>query len=102
MSMDSTAMLFEAAMIICWGVSWPAAVVKTWRSKTVEGVSIVFLWFIFGGYVSGIGFKLAEFAAEGRLNPVIALYLFNFSWVAAEVMLYYRYRRTMKRTTPAA
>jgi lipopolysaccharide export LptBFGC system permease protein LptF len=53
----------------------------------------VFLWFIFGGYVSGIGFKLAEYAAEGRLNPVIGLYLFNFFWVAAEVILYYRYRR---------
>jgi len=90
--MNTTATLFEAAMIVCWGISWPAAVVKTFRTKTVEGVSVVFLWFVFFGYVSGICFKLAEFAAEGRLNPVIGLYLFNFAWVAAEVVLYYRYR----------
>jgi len=84
--------VFEAIMIFCWGVSWPAAVWKTWRSKNVAGVSIVFLWFVFTGYVSGVCFKLADYSATGTINPVIVLYLFNFLLVGAELILYYRYR----------
>ncbi len=90
--MDTTATLFEAAMIFCWGVSWPAAVVKTIKTRTVAGVSPIFLWFVFWGYVAGICFKIAEFMAEGHLSWVIGLYLFNFAWVGAEVVLFYKYR----------
>jgi len=89
----STATIFEAAMIMCWGVSWPVAVVKTLRTKTVAGISPLFLWFVFWGYVAGICFKIAEFMAEGSMNPVIGLYLFNFFWVGTEVALYYKYRK---------
>lgn len=91
--MITAATLFEAAMIFCWGVSWPAAVIKTFRTKSVEGVSILFLWFVFLGYVSGMCFKIAEYLGEGRLNPVIVLYLFNFTLVGMELILYYRYRK---------
>ncbi|MFC1508400.1 hypothetical protein ACFL60_01785 [Candidatus Omnitrophota bacterium] len=91
--MMTAATAFEATMIICWGVSWPSAVLKTYRTKNVSGISIMFLWLIFAGYVSGICFKLSQFFAENSLNHVIWLYVFNFIWVTAEVVLYYRYRR---------
>lgn len=91
--MNTAATLFEAAMIFCWGVSWPAAVWKTLKTKSVEGVSILFLWFVFFGYVSGLCFKIAEYFGEGRLNPVIGLYIFNFVMVGSELILYYRYRK---------
>ena len=90
--MLSAATVFEAIMIFCWGVSWPAAVRKTYRTKSVEGVSILFLWFIFTGYVSGICFKIAEYLSDGFMNPVIVLYLFNFVFISIELILYYRYR----------
>ena len=79
-------------MILCWGVSWPAALRKTLKTKSVEGVSILFLWLVFTGYVSGILFKLFAARTEGFVNPVIILYLFNFLMVGAELILYYRYR----------
>jgi len=80
-------------MIFCWGVSWPVAVLKTLRTKNVDGVSIFFLWFVFWGYVSGICFKVSEYFGDGFLNPVIALYLFNFIFVGTELVLFYRYRQ---------
>ncbi len=84
--------VFEGIMIFCWSVSWPVAVYKTLRTRTVKGVSAVFLWFVFFGYVSGILFKLSERMATGQLNPVFVLYLFNFAVVGTELILYYRYR----------
>jgi uncharacterized protein with PQ loop repeat len=91
--MNTTATFFEAFMIFCWGVSWPVAVWKTYKTKNVGGISILFLWFVFFGYVSGICFKVAEYMGEGFLNPVIVLYMLNFLFVGTELILFYRYRR---------
>jgi lipopolysaccharide export LptBFGC system permease protein LptF len=89
--MNLPATIFEGLMIFCWGISWPAAVKKTLKTRSVEGVSILFLWLVFLGYVSGILFKIFSALADGYINPVIILYLFNFAMVAIELVLYYRY-----------
>jgi hypothetical protein len=91
--MNIPATLCEAAMILCWGVSWPAALRKTWKTRSVDGVSSIFLWLVFFGYVSGILFKLFAARSEGFVNPVIILYVFNFVMVGAELILYYRFRK---------
>jgi len=96
--MNLTATVFEGLMIFCFGISWPAAVLKTFRTKNVEGVSIVFLWFIFTGYVSGILFKVSEILVSGYINPVTGLYIFNLILVGIELILYYRYREEKKTT----
>ncbi|MHB9028511.1 MAG: hypothetical protein ACYC9O_07065 [Candidatus Latescibacterota bacterium] len=91
--MNIPATVFEGIMILSWGISWPAAVRKTLKTRSVEGVSILFLWLVFTGYVSGILFKIFAARAEGFINPVIILYLFNFFMVGAELILYYRFRK---------
>lgn len=90
--MNLTATVFEGIMIFCFGVSWPAAVIKTFKTKSVEGISAIFLWFIFTGYVSGILFKISETMVSGYINPVIGLYIFNIVLVGTELVLYYKYR----------
>jgi len=50
--------VFEMGMLICFGVSWPFAVYKTWKTKTSESKSMVFLWLVFVGYLSGIAHKV--------------------------------------------
>ena len=30
----------EAVMLICFGLSWPAAIVKTLRARSVKGMSL--------------------------------------------------------------
>jgi hypothetical protein len=77
---------FEAGMLICFGVSWPLLVVKTYRTKTVEGMSAIFLWFIFAGYVFGILAKVF-----GACDWVTWLYAMNLALVVVELGLFFRY-----------
>lgn len=78
---------FEAGMLVCFGISWPFAVYKSWSTKNVAGKSAMFLWFILFGYVCGILFKVAS-----GVDVVIAFYAANLVMVAADIALYYRYR----------
>ena len=77
----------EAAMLTCWGVSWPFSVIKTLRVKKVTGKSARFLWFVICGYLAGIVFKLSS-----GLDYVLAFYVFNLAVVGLDTALYYRYR----------
>ena len=79
--------VFETGMLACFGASWPVAVWKTYRSKNVSGKSALFIWLILAGYVSGSLFKIL-----GRLDWVLALYIFNLVMVLTDLVLYYRYR----------
>jgi len=81
--------VFEMVMLLCFGCSWPFAIAKTIRSKTVEGKSIVFIVLIFIGYLSGIVYKLV-----GEFDNVIWLYATNGSLVFTEIVLYFRYNRS--------
>ena len=89
--------VFEIGMLVGFGVSWPFAVWKTWTSKRVEGKSAVFLWCVFGGYVSGILNKVYY-----SWDAVVALYAFNALLVGADIVLYYRYRGRGAHGMPAA
>lgn len=86
--MDRLATVFEVCMLVGFGVSWPFAVARTWRTRNVVGLSPAFLWCVFLGYVSGVLFKVF-----GRLDAVVALYALNGTLVATEIALYYRFRR---------
>lgn len=80
--------LFEVGMLVCFGVSWPFALYKTWKTKRTEGKSRVFLWFVFIGYLSGTAHK-----AIYSQDPVIILYVLNGAMVLADIILVYRYRK---------
>jgi lipopolysaccharide export LptBFGC system permease protein LptF len=86
------AQVFEGAMLICFGLGWPVAILKTLRVKRVEGKSLPFLVLIFCGYLAGIVSKLFRLHAHGYLEPVTALYVLNAVMVGIEVLLYMRYR----------
>ena len=50
--------IFEAGMLICFGVSWPIAAYKTYKSKSVNGKSLRFSCLILLGYFLGITHKI--------------------------------------------
>jgi len=81
--------IFEALMLICFGISWPFAVIKTYRTKNVEGKSLPFLLLVLIGYIFGIIHKVTY-----SLDLVIWLYIFNGILVLLDVILYFRYRKT--------
>lgn len=81
--------LFEAIMVICFGLSWPLSVYKSWKSRTARGKSLTFEVFIFLGYVSGIIGKIIN----GKITYVFAFYILNIVMVSIDLCLYLRNSR---------
>lgn len=83
---------FEAAMIICFGLSWPLSVMKSWRSRTTKGKSLFFEIFILLGYLSGILGKLLTH----NITYVLIFYIINVIMVCVDLCLYVRNSRLDK------
>lgn len=83
--------IFEVLMLVCFGAAWPASIYKSWTSKKTAGKSVVFLYAILVGYISGVLHKLF-FAYDG----VIYLYMLNGLMVSADIILYYRNERLQR------
>ena len=49
--------LLEALMILCFGISWPISIRKSWISRTAKGKSLFFELFIWIGYIYGMARK---------------------------------------------
>ena len=79
--------IFEAVMLICFGIAWPFSIFKTWKSKSVEGKSLKFLIVIFIGYISGIIHKIFY-----SFDYIILLYIFNAVMVGTDLILYLKYK----------
>ena len=80
--------VFEIIMLICFGAAWPVSIIKSVRSKSIKGKSVVFLYIIASGYVFGILHKLYF-----NLDIVIYLYILNLFMVLTDLFLYYRNKR---------
>jgi hypothetical protein len=80
---------FEIVMLVCFGASWPMAIVKTIRSKNPAGKSFMFMYLILLGYLSGGMNKLYY-----HWDNVFWLYMFNGLMVATDIVLthYYLYK----------
>lgn len=81
--------MLEAAMVICFGISWPTAIIKSLRSRTSKGKSLLFLIFVLTGYVFGIVNKIVH----GNITYVLFFYVLNFLMVGFDTFLYFRNRR---------
>lgn len=78
--------IFEAVMLICFGLSWPLNVVKAYRARTAKGMSLPFILLIISGYISGITAKLIS----GQINYVLIVYFLNLAIVSLNVLVYFR------------
>ena len=86
--------IFEAIMVICFGLSWPASVYKSYKSRTAKGKSLTFEAFIWLGYVSGIVGKLINH----NITYVFIFYILNIVMVSVDICLYFRNMRLDKQT----
>ena len=84
--------LFEAFMVIAFGISWPMSIIKSYNSRTAKGKSVVFLMFILFGYACGITSKLLG----GTLTYVFVFYVINFIMVFVDLCIYFRNLRLDK------
>ncbi|MCL1952199.1 MAG: hypothetical protein FWF60_05160 [Oscillospiraceae bacterium] len=81
--------ILEAVMMVCFGVSWPVSILRSWRARSARGKSLLFLCGIAMGYATGIAAKLAA----GQVTYVLAFYAINLLMVSADIALYFRNRR---------
>ncbi len=80
--------IFEAIMLVCFGISWPISVYKDIKSRTAKGKSIVFICAIIVGYISGIAGKLSGFFLDGsEITYVFYLYILNLCVVTADLVI---------------
>ncbi len=79
--------IFEAGMMVCFGISWPIAAYKTYKSKCVGGKSIYFSYLILLGYIFGILHKIIY-----NMDFVFILYLLNTLFLIIDMCLWYKYK----------
>jgi hypothetical protein len=77
--------IFESLMLICFGVSWPISVWKSYTSRSTKGKSVIFTSAIILGYIAGICGKIAG----DNINYVLALYILNLCFVSVDFALYF-------------
>ena len=80
--------IFEAGMLLCFGASWPFAVLKTYKTKSVIGKSRLFLSLIILGYIFGIINKIIN-----SMDFVFWLYVINLLLVSIDFFLCIIYRK---------
>ena len=83
----------ETLMIICFGLSWPLSVYKSWKSRTAKGKSLQFEIFIWIGYIFGIAKNFIKFF-NGSTGFIFFLawgfYFLNFIEITIDMALYFR------------
>lgn len=85
--------LFEIAMIVLFGCSWPANVIKSYKSRTAKGKSLLFLILILSGYLFGIAGKIIS----GNFKwYVLFFYVLNALMVSFDLLLYFRNKKLDK------
>lgn len=87
--------LLESAMVICFGLSWPISIYKSYTSRTAKGKSLPFLIFIFIGYICGI---ISKFIG-GNITYVLFFYILNSVMVFIDLLLYFRNKKIDKAST---
>ncbi len=83
------AQILEAAMLVCFGLSWPTNAYKNYQARTAAGTSWQFIMLITVGYFAGIGAKIAS----GSINWVLIIYLLNLAFLAINWGVYFRNKR---------
>lgn len=78
--------VFEAVMMICFGLSWPISIAKSIRTRVVSGKSPLFMAILCLGYASGIAHKLIY-----SRDWITLIYCLNLLMVLIDLSLYYRY-----------
>ena len=80
--------IFEIIMLVCFGAAWPFSIHKSYKTKSAQGKSLIFMIIVVVGYISGMLHKIYY-----HYDNVIYLYLLNTVMVAIDIALFLRYRQ---------
>lgn len=88
--------LLEAFMILCFGLSWPISIYRSYTSRTAKGKSLFFEVFLWIGYVFGITRKFLQYygASGAGLGFLFYMgwffYFLNIVEISIDMLLYFR------------
>ena len=88
------AQLMETAMLLCFGLSWPFNILKSWNSRTAKGKSVGFELLILLGYALGIAGKFLSH----NVTYVLVVYILDFLMVTIDLVLTLRNKFLDKRS----
>ena len=77
------AQFFEVLMLICFGLSWPFNIMKSWKSRTAKGKSLLFELLVLIGYCCGIAGKIIG----GNITYVVIVYALDLLMVMVDLIL---------------
>ncbi len=84
--------VFEAIMLLCFGLAWPLSIIKSIKSKSTKGKSLFFMIVIGIGYVAGTIHKLLY-----SMDIVLVLYILNGVMVSFDIALFAINRKREKK-----
>lgn len=97
MDIEMIGNLLEALMILCFGLSWPISIRKSWVSRTAKGKSLFFEVFIWIGYVFGIANKFIQYGQNPERSWIFflawAFYFLNIAEITVDMVLYFRNKK---------
>ena len=77
------AQIFEVLMLVCFGLSWPFNITKSWKARTARGKSVGFEILILTGYLCGVAGKFIS----GNVTYVLAVYILDILMVCTDLVL---------------
>ena len=83
---------FEFMMLVCFGFSWPFSILKSIRSRSTKGKSLVFMLLVLCGYIFGLIHKLLY-----SRDWVIWAYAAAMLLVVIDLLLYVRNWRSERK-----
>ena len=97
------AKILEAVMLILFGISWPFNLLKSIKSKSTKGKSLIFLICIDCGYVAGITSKFFSTSFIWATDWwIFMIYVINFIFVSLDLMMYFINKSREAKLIPAA
>ena len=80
----------EIAMLVLFGVSWPFNIIKSYRSRTAKGKSVLFELIVVVGYLFGLSGKFAALAQTGHMALSVWFNIADIVMVSVDMVLYRR------------
>lgn len=97
------AKVLEAVMIILFGISWPFNLFKSIKTKSAKGKSLLFLVLVDIGYIAGITSKFfSETFVWATDWWIFMIYIINFTFVTADLIIYFINRSRDKKVEALA
>lgn len=84
---------FMALMLIAFGASWPAQIIKTIRVKNPVGKSFLFQILVISGYICGI---VGTILNKQGLHWLVFVYLLDIALVSTDLILSLIYLKRLR------